>query len=208
MDNVNPILHAFDGGGQYVVTVTAKYRACPETTATRTIHVFGYPDIYLGPDTSICPGSNAIILTDTHNQYTPGAKWAWSTGDSSSQITVTKPGYYSAAVTINGCSAADTVWVQKDCFMDLPNVFSPNGDGVNDYFYPRQLLTRGVTTFSMSIYNRWGQLLYQTNNIDGRGWDGSFNNIPQPESVYVYIIDVTFKDGQIEHHTGNVTLLR
>ena len=208
MDNVNPILHAFDGGGLYTVTVTAKYRACPETTATRKIHVFGYPDIYLGPDTSICPGSNAIVLTDTHNQYTPGAKWAWSTGDSSSQITVTKPGYYSAAVTINGCSAADTIWVQKDCFMDLPNVFSPNGDGVNDYFYPRQLLTRGVTTFSMSIYNRWGQLLYQTNNIDGRGWDGSFNNIPQPESVYVYIIDVTFKDGQIEHHTGNVTLLR
>ena len=92
--------------------------------------------------------------------------------------------------------------------MNLPNVFSPNGDGVNDYFYPRQMLTRGLTSFNMNIYNRWGQLVYQTNSIDGRGWDGNFNNIPQPTGVYVYIIDATFKDGQVEHHQGNLTLLR
>ena len=92
--------------------------------------------------------------------------------------------------------------------MDIPNAFTPNGDGVNDYFYPRQMLTRGMTTFSMNIYNRWGQLIYQTTSIDGRGWDGNFNNIQQPEGVYVYIIDATFQDGQTEHHQGNVTLLR
>ncbi len=208
IDNVNPVLYSFDGAGTYVVSVSAIYRACPETTTTRSIRVYSYPEIYLGPDTSICPGSDAIILTDMRNELTPGARWAWSTGDSASQITVVKPGYYSATVTIDGCTAADTVWVQKDCYMDIPNVFTPNGDGVNDYFYPRQLLTRGVTTFSMNIYNRWGQLVYQTNTLDGRGWDGNFNNSPQPEAVYVYIIDATFKDGQKEHHQGNVTLLR
>lgn len=208
MTNVNSLQHSFDGAGSYVVSVTAQYRACPETTATRNIRVYDYPDLYLGPDTSICPGSNAIVLSDEHNQATPGATWLWNTGDVSSQITVVKPGYYYAVVTINGCSTADTIWVQKDCYVDIPNVFTPNGDGVNDYFYPRQLLTRGVTSFTMNIYNRWGQLLYQTNSLDGRGWDGNFNNIPQPEAVYVYIIDVNFKDGQVEHHQGNVTLLR
>ena len=208
MVNVNPVLHSFDGAGVYTVTVTAKYRACPETTATRKIRVFSYPEIYLGPDTAICPGSNSITISDERNQSTPGATWLWSNGETSSQITVVKPGYYTAVVTIDGCSSSDTVWVQNDCYMNLPNVFSPNGDGVNDYFYPRQMLTRGLTSFNMNIYNRWGQLVYQTNSIDGRGWDGNFNNIPQPTGVYVYIIDATFKDGQVEHHQGNLTLLR
>jgi gliding motility-associated-like protein len=208
MNNVNPILHGFDQAGQFIVTVTALYRACPETTATRVINVFSYPDIYLGADTSICPGSNSIILNDNQNETTAGASWVWNTGETTSQITVTKPGYYYAVVTINGCSSSDTVCVQKDCYMDIPNVFTPNGDGVNDYFYPRQLLTRGLTSFNMNIYNRWGQLVYQTTSLDGRGWDGTFNGQPQPEAVYVYIIDADFKDGQKEHHQGNVTLLR
>ena len=208
MNDVNPVIHAFDAAGQFLVSVNAKYRACPETTATKLITVYAYPDVYLGPDTSICPGSNSIILTDDRNGTTPGAAWEWSTWETGSQIVVTKPGYYYANVSIHGCTTSDTIWVQKDCYMDIPNVFSPNGDGVNDYFYPRQLLTRGLTTFNMNIYNRWGQLVYQTTSLDGRGWDGEFNATPQPQGVYVYIIDATFKDGQIEHHQGNLTLLR
>jgi gliding motility-associated-like protein len=60
----------------------------------------------------------------------------------------------------------------------------------------------------MNIYNRWGQLIFETSALDGRGWDGKLNDIPQPEGVYVYVIDAIFKDGQKEHHQGNVTLLR
>ena len=90
----------------------------------------------------------------------------------------------------------------------MPNVFTPNGDGINDYFFPRQLLTRGLTSFSMNVYNRWGQIVFTSTSIDGRGWDGTFNGVSQPEGVYVYIIDATFKDGQKEHHQGNLTLLR
>ena len=79
---------------------------------------------------------------------------------------------------------------------------------MNDYFFPRQLLTSGLTSFNMNIYNRWGQLVFTSNSLDGRGWDGRFNGSEQPQGVFVYIIDVTFKDGQKEHHQGNVTLLR
>ena len=208
MVNVNPILHGFDQAGQFIVTVTAQYRACPETTATKIINVFSYPDVYLGADTTICPGSNSIILADNQNDAVSGASWLWNTGETTSSIVVVKPGYYYTVVTMNGCSSSDTVWVQKDCYMDIPNVFTPNGDGVNDYFYPRQFLTRGLTSFNMNIYNRWGQLVYTTTSLDGRGWDGTFNGQPQPEAAYVYIIDATFKDGQNEHHQGNVTLLR
>jgi gliding motility-associated-like protein len=79
---------------------------------------------------------------------------------------------------------------------------------VNDYFFPRQFLSSGVIAFKMAVYNRWGQKIYETDNINGRGWDGKFNSKDQPEGVYVYIIDVTMKNYRQEHYTGNVTLLR
>jgi len=60
----------------------------------------------------------------------------------------------------------------------------------------------------MEIYNRWGQLVFETTSLDGAGWDGKFNGTEQPEGVFVYSIDAKFKDGQKEHHNGNVTLLR
>ena len=60
----------------------------------------------------------------------------------------------------------------------------------------------------MNIYNRWGQLIYEAKGIEGQGWDGNFNNTPQPNGVYIYKIDVKFKDGQIEQYQGNITLLR
>jgi len=206
--NVNPVFHAYADPGAYVVTVTALYRACRDTSVSENVYITAMPRVNLGADTSICPGGDPIVLTDFLNAGTAGASWLWSTGETTSSITVGEPGYYSTTVTIGGCSASDTVFVANDCYMDLPNVFTPNGDGVNDYFYPRQYLTKGITTFSMNIYNRWGQKLFETENIDGRGWDGRFNGKEQPEGVYVYIIEVSFKDGQKEHHQGNVTLMR
>ena len=206
--NVNPVFHAYADPGAYVVTVTALYRACRDTSVSENIYIAAMPRVNLGADTSICPGGDPIVLTDFLNAGTAGASWLWSTGETTSSITVGEPGYYSTTVTIGGCSASDTVFVANDCYMDLPNVFTPNGDGVNDYFYPRQYLTKGITTFSMNIYNRWGQKLFETESIDGRGWDGRFNGKEQPEGVYVYIIEVSFKDGQKEHHQGNVTLMR
>ena len=206
--DVNPLLHAFDAAGTYTVTATAEYRACPDTSASKSVTIIGIPNVNLGPDTSICPGSDPIALVDLINQTNPSAHWLWSTGETTAAILVSAPGYYSTTVTIGGCSASDTVWVANDCYMDMPNVFTPNGDGLNDYFYPRQFLTRGLTNFKMDIYNRWGQLLFESTSLDGRGWDGKFNDKEQPEGVYVYIIDASFKDGQKEHHQGNVTLMK
>ncbi len=206
--NMNPVVHGFNDAGTFTVTVTADYRACQDITASRTVVVIPQPYLNLGSDTSICKGSESIILADNLNGNNPAASWMWSTGQTGPSIVIVAPGYYYATVNINNCYASDTVWVQGNCYMDIPNVFSPNGDGVNDFFFPRQFLTKGLTAFSMNIYNRWGQLIFTTTTLDGRGWDGKLNNVDQPEGVFVYIIDATFKDGQKEHHQGNVTLLR
>ncbi len=208
MTNANPVMHSFEGVGPMDVTFDAKFRACPEKSASLRIYVFDVPGLYLGPDTAICPGGNPIQLKDDRNNLNPKASWRWNTGQTSSSLVVTKPGTYIATVTIDGCATTDTVFVNKDCYVDVPNVFTPNNDGVNDFFFPRKFLSRGVTTFRMNIYNRWGQQIYETTSTDGQGWDGALNGVPQPSGVYVYVIDVTFKDGQIEQHKGNVTILR
>jgi len=208
--NTNPLMHAFEDPMDASITFDVKFRACPEQIKTVNFKVFDAPGIYLGPDTAICPGSSPILLADTRNAKTPGASWSWNTDETnkSNRMSVNKPGAYVATVTIDGCVASDTVYIRKDCYVDVPNVFTPNGDGINDYFFPRELLTKSVVTFDMSVYNRWGQQVYHTDKITGQGWDGTFNSQPQPSGVYVYSIDVTFKDGMIEQHKGNITLLK
>ncbi|MBX2907692.1 MAG: gliding motility-associated C-terminal domain-containing protein [Taibaiella sp.] len=210
MVNTNPLMHAFEDPMDASITFDVKFRACPERIKTKTFKVFDAPGIYLGPDTAICEGSSPITLVDNRNAKTAGATWSWNTDEmnKSNRMVVKKPGAYAATVTIDGCSATDTVYIRKDCYVDVPNVFTPNGDGINDYFFPRELLTKSVVKFDMAVYNRWGQQVYRTDKISGQGWDGTLNGQPQPSGVYIYSIDVTFKDGMIEQHKGNITLLK
>ena len=207
--DVNPVTHSYENAGVFTVTIKAMYRACPDTTASIKINVIPYPLIDLGPDTAICLGASIpLVLYDYRNAMNPNARWVWNTGETTPQISIAEPGTYTATVNIGGCESSDDVNIGNDCYLNIPNVFSPNGDGINDYFLPRELLSRGLTQFRMGIYNRWGNLIFETTSVDGRGWDGMYNNEPQPEGVFVYSIDATFKDGQKEHHQGNLTLLR
>ena len=199
---------AMPTAGSYNIIANAYYRACPGESAGRTLNVFAAPVINLGPDTAICAGSTAITLTDNINAGNSAARWLWNDGETTAGITVSAAGTYFSTVSVNGCSASDTVTVTDDCIVEVPRAFSPNGDGTNDYFNPRDYLAKGVSSFKMNIYNRWGQMIFETTNVDGRGWDGKFNGIDQTEDAYVYIIDATFIDGRRLHKQGNVTLLR
>ena len=60
----------------------------------------------------------------------------------------------------------------------------------------------------MSIFNRWGELIFQTESTTGRGWDGKFGGVDQPMGVYVYTIDAQWNNGYRNSFTGNVTLVR
>lgn len=204
-------LHSFLETGKYNVTYAIDYRICPDITVNKEIEVRPYPNIYLGEDTAICPDGNPVYIGDIANpNNASGIKYKWNTvtKDVTGGVYVRSPGVYAVTAELDGCIATDSIIVKKSCYIDIPNVFTPNGDGKNDYFLPRQLLSRNVTEFDMQVYNRWGQLIYATNTANGRGWDGTFKGSEQPTGVYVYNILVNFGNGTNERYQGNVTLLR
>jgi gliding motility-associated-like protein len=207
-DAAKPVTHGYDQAGVYTVTATADYRACPDEVKTAMVTVKAAPHLDLGPDTAICLDGVAYVLSDAINAANPAATWLWSNGATTSSIEVKHQGTYTGTVTIDQCSTSDVIEVRKDCYIDIPNSFTPNGDGVNDYFLPRQLLSSGVVGFNMNIFDRWGQKVFETANSNGRGWDGKFNGKDQPNGVFIYDIKVFMKNGRTEQFTGNVTLLR
>jgi gliding motility-associated-like protein len=193
----------------YKVTLTGESPRCPNSEFFKYITVEQYPWVNLGPDTIICPGlTGTIVLTDITNTAQP--PFVWSTGETSNTISITQPGLYWLQVSSDSaaCLTTDSIWVKRDCYLNIPNSFSPNGDGLNDYFLPRELLSSGLSSFTMNIYNRWGENIFTTNKIDGRGWDGKYNSENQPVGVYVYIIEARFVNNVRKEFKGNVTLLR
>ena len=206
--NIHSPSHSWLNSGNYAVTLTTTYKYCPSKVTTKNITVEDFPFVNLGPDTSICPGLTGSILL-TNNAFASGA-YLWNTGETTNSILVNTPGYYWLTVTspTGNCSVTDSLQVLQDCYLNIPNSFSPNGDGLNDYFLPREILSSGLTVFRMSIYNRWGEKIYATDKLDGRGWDGKYNNKPQPVGVFVYVIDAVFGNGVRKNFKGNVTLLK
>ncbi len=168
-----------------------------------TIH--DYPVVNLNADTLLCPGSLHSILNLTYN---PAYTYLWNTGSTQASILVDTPGVYYLTGYNGECATTDSITIYKSCYLNIPNVFTPNSDGLNDQFFPRQLLSRQVTKFKMQIFNRWGQIIFETTNIYGRGWDGDFNGLAQPGGVYVYLIEAEFANSTAEKYQGNVTLLR
>jgi gliding motility-associated-like protein len=105
-----------------------------------------------------------------------------------------------------GCSdtTIKSIYVEPDFAVYVPNAFTPNGDGDNELF---MAVTRGVTHFSLVIFNRWGQQLFESNTADA-GWDGTFKGQPCKEDVYTWKIAVKGNNGTEKRLNGHVTLYR
>lgn len=91
----------------------------------------------------------------------------------------------------------------KETTFYLPNSFTPNNDGINDLFKPRG---ENFTDFEMFIYNRWGEMIYQTTETDG--WDGGYNGYYIPEGVYSYIVSYRDIKKKPVVKIGSVTVIR
>ena len=86
----------------------------------------------------------------------------------------------------------------------IPNVFTPNGDLVNNIFY---VYGENIKDFSLLIFNRWGELIFESNDIL-KGWNGEYKGVPAPMGTYVYIVKFTGAEGAYELRTGKVDLIR
>lgn len=208
--DLKKVQHAFDDIGELEVQLTASFRACPDISFSKSVDVYPYPEVDLGTDSAICLHGSPIYLENLRASPTQPYRQVWNTGDTTATLKVVHPGNYSLSVTIEplGCTTTESVQVNKDCYIDIPNAFTPNGDGYNDYFFPRWLLSENVSRFKMQLFNRWGQIVFETTNQKGRGWDGQLNNQAQPMGIYLYRIEVGFFNGGQEVYQGNVTLIR
>ena len=156
----------------------------------------------LGGNRSICPGETIML----HATY-PGSTYSWQDASSDSVYLVTQPGIYWVHVTYDNCTTGDTVRI-TDCPAELwfPTAFTPNGDGNNDLFRPKGI---SISNFHMMIFDRWGQMLYETKYME-KGWDGTAAHSLCPPGTYTFIAtyEGTENPGDTKKVTGSFSLVR
>lgn len=102
------------------------------------------------------------------------------------------------------CSVSNIVKVNPELYMYVPNAFTPNEDGLNDSF---GALGYGVKDYHLVIYNRWGQLIFESNRQDYQ-WDGTYHGYKAPIGSYVYSIDSTGYYHDSFHKEGTVSIVK
>jgi gliding motility-associated-like protein len=165
-----------------------------------------YPSVTAGPNNPL-----QLQARDLGTNYS--YQWSPFAGLSSSNIqnpvfNYDKKTEYTIRLTSNtGCVTVDTLLVilSNTAAVVVPNAWSPNGDGHNDYLYP---LTISITQLRyFRIFNRWGQKVFET-NIIGRGWDGIFQGKPQPMDVYTWTLEAVSSEGHSFKLAGKAVLMR
>ncbi|MFZ9848454.1 MAG: gliding motility-associated C-terminal domain-containing protein [Flavobacteriales bacterium] len=127
-------------------------------------------------------GSMVISLDTTASSYT----YLWNTGETTSSIEIAGGGVYKVVVNEGNCAVSDEVKVLDYCptTFYIPNAFTPNGDGNNNQF---MAVGSNVNDFEMLIFNRWGEQIFRSTDIN-LGWDGTYLNHLVQQDVYVYKI--------------------
>lgn len=94
---------------------------------------------------------------------------------------------------------------EAEVFIEMPNVFTPNGDGVNDTYHP--LTIQGVNDYRLYILNQWGEIVFETSDAN-QGWDGQFNNNNCSSGTYFWRVAYSNLDNIESSESGFLTLLR
>lgn len=204
--------------GNYTVKLqTAVPYGCADTIS-QPITVNPLPEIK-GPREINTPVGIPITIPFTYSDNV--TTWAWTPTQNLDCSTCANPvatlvfkHEYEVTVTdANNCMSSDSILIiticnDKNYF--IPNTFTPNGDGVNDYFYPRGSNLYNIQ--SLQVFNRWGQVVFERKNFPANdatlGWDGKINGRPAPADAYVYIAEVICNNAQVVALHGDVTLIR
>jgi gliding motility-associated-like protein len=133
----------------------------------------------------------------------------WNTGSINFIINNLSPGIYTYMVyDFNNCSVDGNVTIlaaTEECNLHvyIPNIFSPNNDGENDVLFVRG---KGIESIEFNIYNRWGEKVFETKNID-IGWDGTYKNKKLNQGVFAYIVKGKYRNNVEFNKSGTITLI-
>ena len=217
-DSSDSPTHLYAVPGTYTIKLVAVDTSTCNKIDSTTFTLIVSPNPTAGFTFSPVPpvANTPIVFINTSAGAT---HYLWQFGDGDTLRTVQRDTLvshiYNKTGTFSACLAAynDYGCVDTICepvqsitvpLLDVPNAFSPNGDGVNDEVHVKGY---GFENFSWRIYNRWGTLVYQsTNSIDG--WDGKYKGVLQPQEVYTYVLNVQYTNGTTFRKTGDITLLR
>ncbi len=189
----------------FIVTVTGS-NGC-ESVDTIVVEV-NFPVVDAGEEKVILRGESVKLLAVSE----PGVTYEWEPDKYLNNINIPDPIatppqtiMYYVQVEKGGCFNTDSVLVRViDMVLDVPNAFSPDGDGVNDFIYAEG---RDVVSFDFRIFDRWGNLVFQTHNLE-QGWDGRYNGRLMDMDTYAfYAIAKSELDTKIVKK-GNISLLR
>jgi gliding motility-associated-like protein len=210
----NPVLTdlTINDFGTYTVTVTVN--GCNSQPVSTILE---YDPVLANFNASTTEGLSPLLV-DFINNSSNASAYVWYIGSDTSYI-ITNPSHvfteegvynvilYAYGINNTACmdSAMITITVKGESMLETPNVFTPNGDGVNDVFKVKGV---NITHLSGEIYNRWGKKVYSWEGPDN-GWDGNnFSGSQCADGTYFYIIKAEGKDGNIFNEKGTITLLR
>ena len=190
-------------------TYYARWESRCDTSACNSVivNVKPMPVIDLGADAFICEGQSINLTVNQSN-----ATFLWQDGSINNYFNVVKPGIYWVNVNKNNCYASDTIQFilcEPPLNIWIPNAFTPNGDGINDVFKIETI--NKIQEFRMLIFNRWGQLIFESNNPH-KGWDGKCDGTTVQEGVYCWKMEYIWSDSfgisQKVEKEGIVTLVK
>ena len=202
----------YPSAGTFSIVATAS-NTCGVDTMIKTnfVTVFDMPVLVVGGDTTINIGETAEIYASGGIDYSWSPNVNGSIACPTCSITTVSPTlttqYIVVASNSQYCKVQDTVTVIVDINCGdffIPNVFSPNGDGLNDVI---NVHGRCITTFNLQIFNRWGEKVFETSSLS-ESWDGTFRGQKMDTGVFIYKADGISIDGQEFKLKGNITLIR
>jgi len=212
----NPV-RILPASGQFTIVLSASNGVCTDSSST-TIVLDDEVKARFQTTNTICPEDSAFFTNTSTGKIN---SWLWDLGNGVTSIqptpapqTYPKTGvetHYIALLTVvgeNGCidTTRQTIRVLKSCFIGVPNAFTPNNDGINDFYYPINAFKADDLDFR--VYNRWGQVVFKSNDWTKK-WDGKIKGIPQPPGVYVWTFRYIHRDtGKKYSLKGNVMLIR
>ena len=198
--NQSTMTQVFPATTQNVIKLTVSNGACSDTK-TETLSLNNKVTAKFQAPSDVCPDDSIVFINESSG---PINSWAWDFGNGNTSNAKDPPAQvypltgstttYTVSLTASnaqGCQATQTktIRVQATCIIAVPTAFSPNNDGLNDYFYPLNAFKADELDFK--VYNRWGQIVFAATNSDSK-WDGKFKGVEQATGVYTWRL--SYKD--------------